>query len=51
MKMIQGFFYLAISNSFFINFSDSSTNLEIKSELEMLKKVEFSTSVAQALVK
>ena len=50
MKIIQGFFSLAIPNNFLISFSDSPTNFDIKSELDILKNVQ-STSVAQALAK
>ena len=48
--MIEGFFSLAISNKFLINFSDSPTHFEIKSEEEIEKKVA-SDSVAHAFAK
>lgn len=50
MKIIEGFFSLAILNNYLISFSLSPTNLEIKSAEEILKKVELH-SVAQALAK
>lgn len=50
MKIILGFFSLAILNNYLINFSDSPTYLEIKSAEEMEKKVA-SHSVAQAFAK
>lgn len=50
MKIIEGFFSLAILKRDLINFSDSPTYLEIKSAEEILKNVA-SHSVAQALAK
>lgn len=50
MKIIEGFFSLAILNKFLINFSDSPTYFEIKSAEEILKNVA-SHSVAQAFAK
>ncbi len=50
MKMIEGFFSLAIANSYLINLSDSPTNFDIKSEDETEKNVP-SHSVAQAFAR
>jgi hypothetical protein len=50
IKIIEGFFSLAILNNVLINFSDSPTHFEIKSEEEIEKKVA-SHSVAHALAK
>jgi len=50
IKMIAGFFSLAILNNYFINFSDSPTHFDIKSEDDIEKKVA-SHSVAHALAK
>jgi len=50
MKIIEGFFYLALLNKALINFSLSPTYLLIKSDEETEKKVP-SASVAQALAK
>jgi hypothetical protein len=50
MKIIDGFFSLAIANNYLINLSDSPTNFDIKSEEDTEKKVP-SHSVAQAFAK
>lgn len=50
MNIIEGFFYLALVNSAFINFSLSPTYLLIRSEEDTEKKVLYAY-VAQALAK
>lgn len=50
MNIIDGFFYLAILNNALINFSDSPTYFEIKSDEDIEKNVP-SASVAQALAR
>ena len=51
MKIILGFYFLAIENRAFNVFSDYPTYFDIKSEAEMLKKVPPFISVAHALAK
>lgn len=50
MKITEGFFSLAILNNVLINFSDSPTHFEMRSDEEIEKNVA-SHSVAQALAK
>jgi hypothetical protein len=51
MKMMLGLSFRAIWNRVLIVLSDYPTYLDIRSEDDMLKKVPFSISVAQAFAK